>query len=343
MSGPTITLPPIGVAGIGTYLPAQVLTGAELAARTGLPQPVVEEKMGIRALHVAGPDDTITAMAARAAQRALDAAGLDARELDAVIYHGSEYKDHIVWSAASKIQQILGATNAYAFETYALCAGAPIAYKTARDMMRVDDRLHNVLLASASRENDLIDFANMRTRFMFNFGAGGGAAIFQRGLARNEVLESAIKTDATLADTVVLLPAEREVALMPSEMGTLHGRLDVQQAEYMAERLGEVSLSAFVAVITEAVERSGCTLGDLRFLGITHMKRSFYHQILAAVGLTAEQSVYLEHYGHIQSVDQVLALELGIQHGKVRSGDLIVLAGAGTGYTWSATALRRGE
>lgn len=335
-------LPPIGIAGTGVYIPPQVLTGQEIAARTGLPDFVVLEKMGIREIHVAGPEDTITAMAAKAARRALDAAGLDPLQLDAILYHGSEYKDHIVWSAASKIQQLLGASNAFAFETYALCAGAPIAYKVARDMMRLDDRLQNVLLVSASRENDLIDLGNPRTRFMFNFGAGGSAAIFRRGLARNLVLESAVRTDGSLADTVVLTPAEGEMRLMPPEMGTLHGRLDVQGADYMAERLGAVSLANFVGVITEAVERSGHALSDLRFLGITHMKASFFREILAAVGLTPDQAVYLDHYGHIQSVDQVLALELGLAQGKIKDGDLIALAGAGTGYTWSATALRWG-
>jgi len=72
------------------------------------------------------------------------------------------------------------------------------------------------------------------------------------------------------------------------------------------------------------------------------MKNSFYREILSAIGLTPEQSVYLDHFGHIQSVDQVLALELGLAQGRVRDGDLIVLAGAGTGYTWSATAIRWG-
>jgi 3-oxoacyl-[acyl-carrier-protein] synthase-3 len=335
-------LPPIGIAGTGVYIPDPVITGRDIAARTGLPEFVVTEKMGIREIHVAGPDDTITAMASRAASRALDSAGLDPLDLDAVIYHGSEYKDHIVWSAASKIQHLIGATNAFAFETYALCAGAPIAYKVARDMMRVDEHLRNVLLVSASRENDLIDLTNQRTRFMFNFGAGGSAAIFQRGLDRNVVLESAIKTDGSLADTVIMTPADDDIALLPPEMGTLHGRLDVRNAEYMAERLGEVSLTRFTEVITTAIERSGYTLSDLRFLGITHMKNSFYREILAAVGLMPEQSVYLDHYGHIQSVDQILALELGLAQGKIRPGDLIVLAGAGTGYTWSATALRWG-
>jgi 3-oxoacyl-[acyl-carrier-protein] synthase-3 len=335
-------LPPIGIAGTGVYIPDLVITGQDIAARTGLPEFVVTEKMGIREIHVAGPDDTITAMASHAARRALDSAGLDPLDLDAVIYHGSEYKDHIVWSAASKIQHLIGATNAFAFETYALCAGAPIAYKVARDMMRVDEHLRNVLLVSASRENDLIDLTNQRTRFMFNFGAGGSAAIFQRGLDRNLVLESAIKTDGSLADTVIMTLADDDIALLPPEMGTLHGRLDVHNAEYMAERLGEVSLTRFTEVITTAIERSGYALSDLRFLGITHMKNSFYREILAAVGLTPDRSVYLDHYGHIQSVDQILALELGLAQGKIKPGDLIVLAGAGTGYTWSATALRWG-
>jgi 3-oxoacyl-[acyl-carrier-protein] synthase-3 len=335
-------LPPIGVVGTGLYIPSTVVTGQEIAERTGLPDFVVLDKMGIREIHVAGPEDTITAMASKAGLRALDRAGLAPRDIDLVVYHGSEYKDHIVWSAASKIQHLIGATNAFAFETYALCAGAPIAYKVVRDMMRVDERLQNVLLVSASRENDLIDLGNMRTRFMFNFGSGGSAIVFQRGLKRNLVLESAIRTDGSLADTVIVTPAEDGIALLPSEMGTLHGRLDVHNADYMAERLGAVSLDNFVGVITDAIEHSGYELDTLRFLGITHMKRSFYEEILGTVDLTPEQSVYLDHYGHIQSVDQVLILELGLEQGKIHDGDLIVLVGAGTGYTWSATAFRWG-
>lgn len=80
----------------------------------------------------------------------------------------------------------------------------------------------------------------------------------------------------------------------------------------------------------------------MRFLGITHMKRSFYLQILEEIGLTPEQSVYLDDYGHVQSVDQVLSIELGLQQGKIKAGDVLLLAGAGTGYTWSAAALRWG-
>ncbi|HRF95696.1 MAG TPA: 3-oxoacyl-[acyl-carrier-protein] synthase III C-terminal domain-containing protein, partial [Aggregatilineales bacterium] len=79
------------------------------------------------------------------------------------------------------------------------------------------------------------------------------------------------------------------------------------------------------------------------FMGIVHMKRSFYKEILAECGVSEEKSVYLEDYGHIQSVDQAVALQLGLSQGKIKDGDLVVLAGAGVGYTWSAIAIRWGK
>lgn len=331
---------PVGIAGIGTYFPSKLQTAADLVEPTGIPETVLREKMGIRQRHIATEEETVTFMATRAAEKALAQAGISAQEVNVVISHGSEHKEHLVWNAASKIQHNLGANNAYAFEVYALCAGAPIAMNIARGMMQSDPRLNYVLLAAGSRENDLINFRNERSRFMFNFGAGGGAMLLQRNAQKNLILGAAAITDGSLSESVVLTQAA--VGDNPEIVGELRGRLDVTNPDYMAERLGATSLDNFVKVIREAVEVGGASMNDVRFLGITHMKRSFYLEILSAIGLTPEQSVYLEDYGHIQSVDQVLALELGLTQGKIHDGDLIVLAGAGTGYTWSAVSLRWG-
>jgi 3-oxoacyl-[acyl-carrier-protein] synthase-3 len=162
----------IGLAGFGTHFPAQIQTAHDLAPLTGIPEAVLREKMGIVQRHVAGQADTVTAMAGEAARKALAMAGVGADRVGLVISHGSEHKDHLVWNAASKIMQDIGAHNAYAFEMYALCAGAPIAMHTARALMLADPRLDVVLLAAGSRENDLINLQNERARFMFNFGAG---------------------------------------------------------------------------------------------------------------------------------------------------------------------------
>jgi 3-oxoacyl-[acyl-carrier-protein] synthase-3 len=336
------TTPPIGIIGLGTYFPPAVQTAADLEGPTGIPAGILEQKMGIRQRHVAtSDDDSVTAMASRAATAALDEAGIDATDIKLVISHGSEHKDHVVWNAAAKIQHNIGATNAYAFEMYALCAGAPIAMNMARSMMLADPSLDTVLLAAGSRENDLINFNNQQSRFMFNFGAGGGAMILRRGANENVILGASAITDGSLSESVILteraVPAGEAVTV-----GEVKGRLDVTDLDYMGARLGETSLPNFKRVITEAVEKSNATLNDIAFMGITHMKRSFYTQILESVGLTTEQSVYLEDYGHVQSVDQALAIQLGVAQGKIKPGDLIVLAGAGTGYTWSAVALRWG-
>ena len=331
----------VGIVGWGTHFPTQIETAEDLAEPTGIPAEVLREKMGIRQRHVAGDDDAVTTMASKSAQKALNQAEVDPTAIDLVISHGSEYKDHLVWNAAAKIQHNIGAINAYSFEMYALCAGAPIAMNMAKGMMLTDPALEYVMLAAGSRENDLINLANQRSRFMFNFGAGGGAMLLKRGATRNLILGASAFTDGSLSETVIL--TREAVAEHDSPtIGDVYGRLDVQNLDYMGERLGETSLDNFTKVITESVEKGGASLADVKFLGITHMKKSFYTQILASVGLTPEQSVYLQDYGHVQSVDQVLAIELGLAEGKIKPGDLIVLAGAGTGYTWSAVAVRWG-
>lgn len=205
--------------------------------------------------------------------------------------------------------------------------------------MQTDPRMRCVLLAAASRENDLVSLTNQRARFMFNFGAGGGAMVLQRDAERNLILGAAAITDGSLSETVVLTHDEpASTSVVPD----LRGQLDVTDGETMARRLGEVSLPNFERVIRDAVAQSSASMADVRFLGLTHMKRSFFYEIVSAVGLTPDQTVYLEDHGHVQSVDQVLALQLGLAQGKIKPGDLIVLAGAGVGYTWSAIAVRWG-
>jgi 3-oxoacyl-[acyl-carrier-protein] synthase-3 len=334
---------PVGIAGIGTYVPAAIETAADLAPVTGIPENILREKMGIRQRHVAKAGDTVSVMATHAARQALRAAGISPEQVNMVISHGSEYKDHSVWNAAAKIQHNLGAVNAQAWDMYALCAGAPIAMQAARGMMIADPSLKYVLLVAGSRENDLVNLKNERVRFMYNFGAGAGAILLQRDAPANHILGVSAITDGSLSETVTLSRHPEAVGEGGNTHGDLCGRLEVNDPQYMADRLGAVSMANFLRVIREAVEKGGATLSDVRFLGITHMKRSFYLEILAALGLSPEQSVYLEDYGHIQSADQAFTLQLGIAAGKIREGDIVVLAGAGVGYTWSAAALRWGK
>lgn len=328
----------VGIAGIGSYAPPRIITAGVLAQETGIPENVLREKFGIRHVHRAGPDCHVSDMAAEAARCALRDAGIAPKDVDLVIYCGSEYKDYIVWSAASKLTQMLGATRAQAFEVYALCAGAPIALRVARTMMLSEPELHTVLVVAASKESSLVNRTNARARFMFNFGDGAGAVVLQRGLDRNVVLATASVTDGELAEDAIM-PAGG--SRLPPNADTVRSNLhylDVPDMDHMRCRLDAVSGPNFLSVIRDALRRSGEDQVD--FLAPVHMKRSMYDWLVGETG--AKRSFYLEEYGHMQAADQFVILDEARHRDLLSPGDVVVLAAAGVGYTWAATVVRWG-
>lgn len=334
----------VSLTGYGRYLPDGVVTGAEIAEQSGIPEDVVVEKMGLAEKRVCPPDgDHCTDMSVAAGRSALDGAGIDPAELDLVLYHGSEYKDYVVWSAAAKIADSLGAEDAYATESYTLCAGCPVAIRQVRAQLLAGE-IEAALLVTASREEDLIDYDNADSSFMFNFGSGGAAYVLEadadpdRTLAR--VHGSHAVTDGSFADDVVMPAGGSVNPPTPDTVAAGQHRLDVRDPDGMKERLGPVSLPNYLDVADTALERSGFDRTDVGFVAVTHMKRSFHRTLIEELGLDPrEDAYYLDEFGHMQSVDQIVALEEGRRRDRFAPGDVVLFLAAGTGYTWSATAL----
>ena len=340
----------VGLTGYGRYVPDEVLTGEEIAEASGIPAEVVIEKMGVQEKHVCPPDeDHVTDMCLAAAEEALADADREPEDLDLVLYHGSEYKDYVVWSAAANVCERLGAENAYATESHTLCASAPVAIRQVSAQLQVE-HLETALLVTASREEDLIDYTNERSSFMFNFGSGASAMVLEsisddRPDAPSEhpralIHESAAVTDGSFSHDVIMHAGGSLEP--PSEETIAEGRhaLDVPDPDRMKERLHPVSLPNYLEVADTALERSGFDRSDLEFVSLTHMKRSFHETLLEELGLEPEtDGYYLDEYGHVQSADQIIALEEGRKNGLLESGDVVLFLAAGTGYTWSGTAL----
>ena len=334
----------VGLTGYGRYTPDEVVTGEEIAAESGIPEDVVVEKMGMREKRVCPPDDDhVTDMSIAAGEEALAAAGVDPTEVDLVLYHGSEYKDFVVWSAAANIAERIGAENAYATESYTLCAGCPIALRKVRSQL-VADSIDTALVLTASREEDLLEYTDEESSFMFNFGSGAAAYVLEadpeEDRTRAWVHESAAITDGSFSEDVIM-PAggSRNPPSEDTLDQDLH-HLTVPDPEGMKERIAPVSLPNYLSVADDALAASGYERDDLDFVAVTHMKRSFHHTLLEELGVDSEEEgYYLDEYGHMQSVDQIFALDEGLERGRVDSGDVVLFLAAGTGYTWSATVL----
>ncbi|HZJ10273.1 MAG TPA: 3-oxoacyl-ACP synthase [Trueperaceae bacterium] len=334
----------VGVTGLGTYVPTGRLSAAELASLTGLPGWVVEQKLGLVERVVAGPDDHPTAMGVWAAQRALRDAGVAAQDVDVVISITEEYKEYPVWTAGIKLAHDVGASNAYAYDIGQKCGTTVLALKQAKDLLSADASVATVLIAGGYRNSDLIDLKDPDVRFMYNLGAGGGALVVQRGGGPrqfHELLGSSFITDGSFSLDVLVPVGGTKARLTAANVADY--RLRVPDPDGMKQRLESASLENFITVVTRAVERSDAELTDIAYLAMLHVKRSAHAYLLERLGLAPERSTYLEHYGHIGQVDQVLSLELAREAGKLRAGELAVLVAAGVGYVWNAICLRVGE
>ncbi len=178
---------------------------------------------------------------------------------------------------------------------------------------------------------------------MFNLGAGGGAIILKKGLKRNLLLESSIMTDGSFSEDVVVTAGGTKNPITHEALNQGLLRLDVTDPEGMKRRLEQKSMENFIKVIRESLEKSGYSETDIDYIAMLHMKKSAHKYVLNQLGLTEDHSIYLEDYGHIGQIDQILSLELAIQEGKLKDGDVAVLVSAGIGYAWGATTIRWGN
>ncbi|HZD38264.1 MAG TPA: 3-oxoacyl-ACP synthase [Actinomycetes bacterium] len=334
---------PVGLVATAAYLPSGWSSAAEIAAASGIPEPVIVAKFGLRGKHIAAEGEHVSDLSARAGAALLDETGVDPATVDAVVYFGSTWKDYPVWQAAPRVAYLLGCERAFALELDYVSCGAPVALRVARDLLAAEDALCTVLIVAASRESQIVDYANPRARFMFPFGDGAVAGLLVRGERTGEILGSHMITDGSLAQQV-RMPAGGSVE-PASHASVSAGRhaLDVADPAAMKERLGQVSLTNFLAAAEGAAKRSGIALADIDYVCGIHMKPSMHEAILDRLGVPAERAAYLDDTGHMSGVDPLLAYDRGRRSGAISDGALVLVVAAGTGYSWAATVLRAGR
>ncbi|WP_164670161.1 3-oxoacyl-ACP synthase [Virgibacillus doumboii] len=334
---------PIGIVSTGIYIPEQKMSSKELAERSGLPIEVVEQKMGINQKPIPGEADHTCDMGVKAAKEALSKANMNPETIDLVIYIGEEHKEYPLWTAGIKLQHEIGAVNAWAFDTALRCGTTIAALKMAKDMMTADDEIRTVLLAGGYRNVDFINYQNPRTRFMFNLGAGGGAMILHKGHTENQLLATHIITDGSFSEDVVVTTGGTKNPLTHETLDAGLYQLDVLDPPGMKKRLEQKSMNNFIFCIERALSKSGYTKEDIDYVAMLHMKRSAHTYVLDQLGVDHNKSIYLEDYGHIGQMDQIISLQLAEERELLKDGDIVVLVSAGIGYAWGANVIQWGK
>jgi 3-oxoacyl-[acyl-carrier-protein] synthase-3 len=301
------------------------------------------DKLGIREKPIPGDDDGTQEMGARAAQDALSRTGVDPLDIDLIISIGEEWKEYPLTTTAIYIQERIGATKAWAFDLQQRCCSTVTAMKVAKDMMLCDDSLQTVLIAGGYRNGDFLDYTDGPTSMMYNLGAGGGAIILHKGMNENLLHGTHIITDGSLARDAGVVYGGTCNRITSENAHKAYNSLRVFNPEHMKNRLNEVSMSNWQICIDKAFEKSPVEKNKLSYLAILHFKRSMHKVMLQELNLTEENSIYLENYGHLGQIDQILSLQMALEQGKVKNGSVISMISAGIGYAWAANVITWGK
>jgi len=178
---------------------------------------------------------------------------------------------------------------------------------------------------------------------MYNLGAGAGAIILQKNYNRNVLLGSHIIADGSLARTAGVEIGGTAVPITHENLEESKKSLRLMDSVKMKERLNQVSMTNWFMCIDKALEKSKLERKDIDYLAILHIKKSGHLGILDALGLNENQAIYLEEYGHIGQIDQILSLHLALKQEKVKDGSVVCMLAAGIGYVWAANIIKWGE
>jgi 3-oxoacyl-[acyl-carrier-protein] synthase III len=334
----------IGIVGTGIYLPKNRMTAKQISDATkGVwSEQAIIEKLGIVEKTIPGAEDGTQEIGVRAGLDALNNTGIDPKEIDLLICIGEEWKEYPLTTSGIYIQEKIGAVNAWAIDVQQRCGTTVAAMKIAKDMMIADPDIDTVMIVGGYRNGDFIDYTDSSISFMYNLAAGAGALIMKRNYGRNLLLGTHIMTDGSMARDAGVEYGGTVNPITSDNHEIAYKSLRVFDEKHMKDRLNEVSLKNWIYCINRAFEKSNVDLDKLGYLAALHFKRSMFDSMLQQLGISSEKSIYLENYGHIGQIDQILSLHLAIQQKKVEKGTIVSMIAAGIGYAWGANVIRWG-
>ncbi len=334
----------IGIAGIGVYIPLERMNAEEISEKTNgiWSSDAIREKLGIIEKSIPGKNDGTQEMAVRAAEKALDNCDVQPDDIDVVLCMGEEWKEYPLTTSALYIQDKIGAVNAWGIDIQNRCCTTVSAIKIAKDMLIADEDIKVIIVVGGYRNGDFVDYSDKNMSMMYNLSAGAGALILKKGIKKNLLLGSHIIADGSMSRDAGVYFGGINHPISKYNIDEANKSLRLFRPKEMKDRLNEVSMNNWMNCIHKALEKSDLKVKDIDYVAILHIKRSMHDYMLDELGLDKDQSIYLENYGHIGQVDQILSLKLGLEQGKVKEGSNVLMIAAGIGYVWAANVIRWG-
>ncbi|WP_129670226.1 3-oxoacyl-ACP synthase III family protein [Phytoactinopolyspora endophytica] len=321
------------ILGTGAYVPERVLTNAELAERLTVAEEWITEKTRIKERRVASPDEATSDMGSVAAQRALDAAEVDAADVDLVVLATST-GDQPMPATACLVQARIGALRAAAFDIDAVCTGFVYGLVTADSMLKSNPELRTALVIGADTYSRILDYTDRRTAILF--GDGAGAVVLGKASHGEGLLASTLGSDGTRSEYVQIMAggSRRPPSVETVESGGHYFRMRGRDVRNLADRV-------FPAVVSDLLTAARLDLSDIDMI-VPHQANGAILEDLAETLNLGPRQMHLtvEHYGNTGAASVPITLDDAVRHGLVSTGETMVLVAFGGGMTWGGAVVR---
>ncbi|AXI46214.1 3-oxoacyl-ACP synthase [Sulfitobacter sp. SK012] len=316
------------VRGVGHYLPKRIVENAEFEATLDTNDEWIRGRSGIERRHFVSEGETTSTMAAAAARAALEMAGMDANEVDAIIVATST-ADLTFPSAATMVQAELGMKQGFAFDVQAVCAGFVYGLANANALI-LSGQARRVMVIGAETFSRIMDWTDRSTCVLFGDGAGALLLEAQDGegtSADRGILATDLNSDGSYRD---LLFVDGGVST-----GTT-GYLRMQGNQVFRHAVEKLASTA-----TTAMTRAGVEASDIDWVVPHQANIRIIQGTAKKLGLPMEKVVVtVQDHGNTSAASIPLALSVGYSRGQIKTGDLLVTEAIGGGLAWGAVVLR---
>ena len=315
--------------GCGHYLPQRVMTNAELSEALDTSDEWIRTRTGIARRHIAAEGERTSDMALAAGRRALESAGLDGRDLDAIVL-ATATPDQTFPSTATRVQHALGMTHGFAFDIQAVCAGFIYGLANANGLI-LSGQARRVLVIGSETFSRIIDWQDRATCVLFGDGAGAvvlEAAEGSGGPEDRGVLATCLHSDGAYNDILY-------VSGGPSTTGAA-GFVQMEGREVFRHAIVKLA-----EVAEEVMARTGVTGTDIDWIVPHQANLRIIENTAKKAGIPMEKVVVtVQDHGNTSAASIPLALSTAVADGRIRQGDLLLMEGIGGGLTWGAALMR---
>ncbi len=323
---------PTKISGLATYVPPRLLTNKDLEKMVDTTDEWILQRTGIRERHIVDPGVATSDLAKEAAVKAIAQAGLTPDDIDFIVV-GTTTPDMMFPSTACLVQDKIGAKHAWGFDLGAACSGFVFALTTASHMVGAGTHRH-ALAIGADVMSSIIDYTDRSTCVLF--GDGAGAVVVSPATDGCGIIDFANEVDGSGGKSLCM-PAGG--SLRPASHETVDQRLHYVKQDGQA--VFKFAVRKTEEICARIMERNNIKAADIDLFVSHQANRRIIVSAAERLGLPPEKVIVnIEKYGNTTAGTIPLALTDAVAEGRLKKGNLVLVASVGAGFTVGSALLR---